>query len=580
MRRITALVVLVSALCATVLNGNHISYVDAASGGPDGGGYIWRDSGSGISYSWEDISASGTNLTGRGDDSMSSAIEIGFTFSFFGNNYSQLYICNNGYVTFTNDSCSYTNGSIPDAGTPNNIIAPYWDDLYTMGEIRYETIGTSPSRRFVVSWIGVDQYSGRGQGTMSFQAILYETNNRVKFQYSDTVVDNSANSYGAFATIGIEQAGGVAGTEFSQDIQSLSDSFAVQFEIMPVLNQKAYRFFENSDSADVGTALAGSNTGATLSNPGDAFRLRTLVALTSAGAVGSDLNLKLQFAGKGAGTCSSPSGTPSSYTDVTGATTIAYKDNASVTTGTTLTSNANDPIDGGTVIINQTYVESNNFSNTAGAIQAGEDGKWDFALFDNGGADGETFCFRLATSFSVLDSYTYYPEITLAGGVVAQTISFALSTNTAGFGALSSSAARYATADLSGSDTETVAHTIIAATNAASGYVITVTGDALRQGELGPTITTIGSSAAASQPGTEQFGMRVTASGGSGAVSSPYNDVANYAYAGFNALSQIASSSGSSTDTTYSVRYLANVASATEPGSYQTVLTYVMTAEY
>lgn len=581
MRQIVAKILLFASIAESILGLYQPNVAEAAFGGPDGGGYMWRDTAAGVSYSWDDISSTGTVLAGRGDDSMSSALNLGFTFSFYGNSYSQLYVCNNGYVTFTNDGCAYVNGSVPNGGTPNNIIAPYWDDLFTLGEVRYETLGTSPSRRFVVSWNGVDQYAARGQGDMTFQVILYETNNRIKLQYMDTLVDSLGISYGAGATIGIEGAGGTAGTQFSQDTQSLSNGYAIQFEIMPSLNQAAYRFFANTDSTDVGSALAAANSGATLSAPGDAFRLRLLVNVASAGITANDVTLKLQFAGKGAGTCASPAGIPAAYTDVTGATVIAYKDNATPVTGTTLTSNANDPIDGGNVIINQTYVESNNFSNTAGAIQIGEDGKWDFALVDNGGEDGGVYCFRVVTSFSEFGTYTYYPEITLAGGVVSQTISFSLSANSAGFGMLSSSGSRYATSDSSGSDAEVAAHTITAATNAASGYVLTVTGNTLKQSGVGtPSISAIGMAAAASQSGTEQFGIRVTASGGSGTASSPYNDLVNYAYAGVGTNSQIASSAGQSTDTVFSIRYLANISDATEAGQYQTTLTYVMTSQY
>lgn len=581
MRQILAKILLFASIAESFFGLYQPNVAEAAFGGPDGGGYMWRDTAAGISYSWDDISSTGTILAGRSDDSMTGPIDMGFTFSFYGNNYSQIYVCNNGYVTFTNDGCSYTNGAVPNAGTPNNIIAPYWDDLYTLGEVRYETLGTSPSRRFVVSWLGVDQYAARGQGDMTFQAILYETNNRVKMQFMDTLVDNAGISYGAGATIGIEGAGGTAGTQFSQDTQTLSDGYALQFEIMPSLSQSGYRFFANTDSTDVGSALAAANSGATLSSPGDAFRLRILANVASAGITANDVTMRLQFAGKGAGTCASPAGIPAAYTDVTGATTIAYKDNATPVTGTTLTSNASDPIDGANVIINQTYVESNNFSNTAGAIQIGEDGKWDFALVDNGGEDGAVYCFRISTSYDVFAAYTYYPEITLSGGVASQTISFSLSANSAGFGTLSPSGSRYATSDSSGSDTEVSAHTITAATNAASGYVVTVTGDTLKKSGVGaPTISAIGFASATPQQGSEQFGIRVTASGGSGAATSPYDDLVNYAYAGVGASSEIASSAGQSTDTIYSVRYLANISDATEAGQYQTTLTYVMTAEF
>lgn len=161
---------------------------------------------------------------------------------------------------------------------------------------------------------------------------------------------------------------------------------------------------------------------------------------------------------------------------------------------------------------------------------------------------------------------------------VAQTLTFSISDNTIGFGTLSSGASRYATGDATGSGSESEAHQLSVDTNAASGYTTTVKGSTLSYGLA--TIDAIGGSNTAPTTGTEQFGIRLTATGGSGTVSAPYADV-GFAYAAdASTASQVASSSTASASTNYSVRYLANIASGTEAGSYSTTLTYVTTANF
>lgn len=181
---------------------------------------------------------------------------------------------------------------------------------------------------------------------------------------------------------------------------------------------QVYRFFANTDSTDVGAALAAADAPATLSSTGSAFRLRMLVRVDNASLLPQGENFKLQFVGKGTGTCANPSGgTPSSYTDVTGATVVAFKDNPTPTDGTTLTGNANDPTDGGRTIVNQSYEESNDFSSLAGStIAKGQDGKWDFSLFDNGAPANTTYCLRVVESDGTEVKMVSSPEVTTAAG--------------------------------------------------------------------------------------------------------------------------------------------------------------------
>jgi hypothetical protein len=160
---------------------------------------------------------------------------------------------------------------------------------------------------------------------------------------------------------------------------------------------------------------------------------------------------------------------------------------------------------------------------------------------------------------------------------VNQTLSFSLSANTISFGTLTSANARYADTSTGGTS-ETQAHTVIASTNSSSGYIITVKGATLTSGAN--TITAIGASNTASAAGTEQFGLRMTASGGTGTVTAPYA-AAGFAYAADGSTtSQVASATGASAATTYSARYLANITSTTEAGSYTATLTYTDTATF
>lgn len=174
-------------------------------------------------------------------------------------------------------------------------------------------------------------------------------------------------------------------------------------------------------------------------------------------------------------------------------------------------------------------------------------------------------------------------DTVVINAIVQPTITFTVSDNTIFFGNLSSSVACFAQGTDPGSvtcptTTETEAFNMTAGTNATSGYIITVQGPTLTSG--GNTILPL-ASATASSPGTEQFGLRFNASGGSGVVTAPYATAGQYAYTGTATIpAQVASYTGPSATTTYSGRYIANISSATEAGVYTANHTYVATATY
>ena len=87
----------------------------------------------GVTYGWDEISATGTLLAtiSNADDASEPVTITGFTFPFFGTAYSQIHVSSNGLLSFGNGNGSPGNAQIPGPGAPQNTIAAFWDDLDT-----------------------------------------------------------------------------------------------------------------------------------------------------------------------------------------------------------------------------------------------------------------------------------------------------------------------------------------------------------------------------------------------------------------------------------------------------------------
>jgi hypothetical protein len=228
------------------------------------------------------------------------------------------------------------------------------------------------------------------------------------------------------------------------------------------------------------------------------------------------------------------------------------------------------------------HIEQNTFSNfTNNACLAVPSGTITIGYQDSNctGFDTTIASMSSSTNAHVGSPADYTAKICGTLGSTTQTLTFSISDTTIGFGTLTSSAARYASSDTLGSASEVEAHQLLVSTNAASGYTVTVQGATLTSSPY--TITAIGASNTASNAGTEQFGLRLVASGGTGVVTSPYA-ASGFAYnATGSTASQIASATtGDSVTTTYSARYIGNASSATEVGNYSSSLIYVATANF
>ncbi|RYZ54382.1 MAG: PKD domain-containing protein, partial [Sphingobacteriales bacterium] len=116
---------------------------------------------------------------------------IGFTFNYFGNNYSTCIISQNGYIKFnTAQANGFSAWAIGQAipGNPNvlNSIMAFYSDILpgTTGTVDYATVGTAPFRKFVVSFCDASMFSCTALKT-SFQIILYETTNEIEIHLAN-----------------------------------------------------------------------------------------------------------------------------------------------------------------------------------------------------------------------------------------------------------------------------------------------------------------------------------------------------------------------------------------------------------
>jgi subtilisin family serine protease len=176
---------------------------------------------------WVDPRVGGTRYS-LTDDSAAS-VTLPWAFSFYGGAASTaVQISSNGYVRFGAGSATgYANTVIPDAGDPNAYAAPWWDDLNpgAGGEVWAATIGTAPTRQWVVAWIDVPQYGVAGSA-LTFEVVLDESTGNITFQYLDTIAGGATYDRGANATAGIEDPTGTYGTAISVNAASLTDGSA------------------------------------------------------------------------------------------------------------------------------------------------------------------------------------------------------------------------------------------------------------------------------------------------------------------------------------------------------------------
>ena len=165
-------------------------------------------------FSW--IDPTGHTKLNLKTNSATYAVSIPFGFEFYGTSYNKIYVGSNGMVGFASSGMtSYSNTNIPRTYTPNAVMYGYWDSLNESvgGTVQMGTVGTSPNRKVVVTWLNVPHKS-QFAAKFSFQAVMCEGSNEIIFQYLQ-VSPSSIYGGGRSATIGIENQKGTIACKWS-----------------------------------------------------------------------------------------------------------------------------------------------------------------------------------------------------------------------------------------------------------------------------------------------------------------------------------------------------------------------------
>jgi gliding motility-associated-like protein len=173
----------------------------------------------------------GTAPEYRNDDGSSPLITLPFNFNFYGTVYTDVYINNNGNISFNSPYFTFSANGFPDA--THAMIAPFWADVDTRlgtgtptsGLVYYKITPTS----MIVQWDTVGYYGTHNDKQNTFQLIITDgtdpllpTGNNVDFCYGDmnwTTGDASGGVSGfggTPATVGANAGNGTDYVQFGQ----------------------------------------------------------------------------------------------------------------------------------------------------------------------------------------------------------------------------------------------------------------------------------------------------------------------------------------------------------------------------
>lgn len=123
-------------------------------------------------FSWVEINGIGTRLQLSDDQTVQIDLPSGFIWQYYGQQYTQLSICSNGWVApgYSNIT-SYSNTSLPNSGMPP-FIGLCWDDLYPLVGNGVWYYHDAANRRFIIEYDSVRYYSSTVQD--KFELIIYD----------------------------------------------------------------------------------------------------------------------------------------------------------------------------------------------------------------------------------------------------------------------------------------------------------------------------------------------------------------------------------------------------------------------
>ncbi len=155
------------------------------------------------------------------DDSRT--LPLPFPFKYYGAWYNELTICSNGWLAMGETSLTlYRNWNIPCAGAPENLIAPFWDNLIQDGDNQVYHWFDESNHRYIIQWSRLDHLDYNS--LFNFEVILYDPayestvtgDGSIVFQYETFNNPDIVNHYSTTGIQNIDRTDGLMYGYFNQ----------------------------------------------------------------------------------------------------------------------------------------------------------------------------------------------------------------------------------------------------------------------------------------------------------------------------------------------------------------------------
>ena len=163
-----------------------------------------------------------------GDDQISGPINIGFDFTFYGQNFNNAFISSNGVLGFQNPINGCCSGyNLANPGNKYGIFVLQTDliNLQTTNPW-YRTQGEQGDRTFTVGWYDMSIYYDSNFRS-SFEITLFESNNNILLNYGDL------NTNGRFFTAGLKGNNGQYELLYSGTNETFLENSSYMFSFIP-----------------------------------------------------------------------------------------------------------------------------------------------------------------------------------------------------------------------------------------------------------------------------------------------------------------------------------------------------------
>ena len=163
-----------------------------------------------------------------GDDQISGPINIGFNFTFYGQNFNNAFISSNGVLGFQNPINGCCSGyNLANPGNKYGIFVLQTDliNLQTTNPW-YRTQGEQGDRTFTVGWYDMSIYYDSNFRS-SFEITLFESNNNILLNYGDL------NTNGRFFTAGLKGNDGEYELLYSGTNETFLENSSYMFSFIP-----------------------------------------------------------------------------------------------------------------------------------------------------------------------------------------------------------------------------------------------------------------------------------------------------------------------------------------------------------